>query len=220
MWIKRYLLCILVLLFVAGCSHTKPVPSSFDFDVGGNKVRAFGSLIGGGTGALDKIVSTTLEDGDIAIVGAGTYNTIYTYDDSSSATEAVPNVITPNDVPVTGRWLKIDSSAFTPVVGSTTDFATDFTGANLYGGTYIVTSDDGDLVIPSIEPGMHFKIIVLGAVEVVAEPSDTDNMILDGVTLDNNDSATSMSLAGDIIYFQYYDSNTWLATSNGWTDED
>ena len=45
-------------------------------------------------------------------------------------------------------------------------------------------------------------------------------MILDGTALDNNDSATSPGLAGDIACFQYYDGDTWLVTSNTWTDED
>ena len=121
-----------------------------------------------------------------------------------------------------GGILKADGglAALTPVTGATEGFAAGFTGANLYGGTYIANSDGGDLTIPSIAVGMNFTIITLGAIQIVVEPSDTDNMILDGTALDNNDSATNLTAAGDIIVFQYYDADTWLATSNGWTDED
>jgi hypothetical protein len=45
-------------------------------------------------------------------------------------------------------------------------------------------------------------------------------MMLDGTDLDDADSATNLSTAGDIIVFQYMSAAGWIATSNGWTDED
>lgn len=114
----------------------------------------------------------------------------------------------------------ISSGSLTPVTDSTADFAANFTGANLYGGTFIANADDGDLVLPSIAAGMNFCVIALGVIEIVAEVSDTDNFLADGVQLDNNDGLTSPGAAGDIACFQYYDADTWLATTNTWTDED
>ncbi len=110
--------------------------------------------------------------------------------------------------------------ALTPVTDSTADFAANFTGANLYGGTFVANADDGDLQLPAVAAGANFTIITLGAIQVVIEPNASDSILLDGVQLDDADSATNTSTAGDIIVFQYYSTAGWVATSNGWTDED
>jgi len=110
--------------------------------------------------------------------------------------------------------------SLTPVTDATTDFAANFTGANLYGGTFVCDTDDGDLQLPAVAAGMNFTIITLGAIQIVVEPNASDSMLLDGVQLDDADSATNLSTAGDIIVFQYYSAAGWVATSNGWTDED
>jgi hypothetical protein len=67
---------------------------------------------------------------------------------------------------------------------------------------------------------MNFTIITKGAIAVVVEPNASDMMMLDGTDLDDADSATNLSTAGDIIVFQYMSAAGWIATSNGWTDED
>ena len=121
------------------------------------------------------------------------------------------------DIQVDGE---LSAGALTPVTDATTDFAANFTGTNLYGGTFVCDTDDGDLQLPAVAEGMNFTIITLGAIQIVAEPNASDNIILDGVQLDDADSATNLSTAGDIIVFQYYSAAGWLATSNGWTDED
>jgi len=110
--------------------------------------------------------------------------------------------------------------SLTPVLDAAADFAANFTGANLYGGTF-VCNVAGTIQLPAVGTGgMNFTIITLGAIAVVVEPNASDLMILDGVALDDADSATNTTTAGDIIVFQYYDATGWLATSNGWTDED
>lgn len=107
----------------------------------------------------------------------------------------------------------------TPVSGSTTGFAAGFTGANLYGGTYVVTSDDGDLQLPAMLAGMNFTIIVSGAIECVAATNVNDGYMLDGVDTAEDNSVVSTSTSGDIAVFQYYTADDWLITTNGWTTE-
>jgi len=109
--------------------------------------------------------------------------------------------------------------ALTPVTDDADNFAANFTGENLYGGTFIANGT-GTSALPSPVEGMHFCIKTKGAIAVVVEPDTGDSQELDGVALDANDSATNLSTAGDIICYQYLDATTWDATSNNWTDED
>lgn len=106
-----------------------------------------------------------------------------------------------------------------PVTDAAADFAANFTGASLYGGTFICDTA-GTIQLPAVTAGMNFTIITKGAIAVVVEPDSDDMMMLDGVDLDDADSATNTSAAGDIIVFQYMSAAGWIATSNGWTDED
>lgn len=107
----------------------------------------------------------------------------------------------------------------TPVSGSTTEFAAGFTGSNLYGGTYVVTSDDGDLQLPLMVAGMSFAIITSGAIQVVAATNANDGYMLDGVSTAEDNSVVNTSTTGDIAVFQYYTADDWLITTNGWTTE-
>jgi hypothetical protein len=109
--------------------------------------------------------------------------------------------------------------ALPPVVDAAADFAANFTGANLYGGTFVCDTT-GTIQLPAVAAGMNFTIITKGAIAVVVEPNASDMMMLDGTDLDDADSATNLSTAGDIIVFQYMSAAGWIATSNGWTDED
>ena len=111
------------------------------------------------------------------------------------------------------------SKSLTPVTDDADNFAANFTGANLYGGTFIANAA-GTTQLPAITAGMNFTIITLGAVAVVVEPNASDNFLADGVQLDDADSLTNLSTAGDIAVFQYYSAAGWVASTNGWTDED
>jgi hypothetical protein len=107
--------------------------------------------------------------------------------------------------------------ALTPVVDAAADFAANFTGANLYGGTFICDTT-GTIQLPAVASGMNFTIITKGAIAISADTNASDLMMLDGEILDDGDKATNTSTAGDIIVFQYMDATGWVATSNGWTD--
>lgn len=116
---KYLILCLF--LFSIGCGHIK-MPQfidtskqieEMDLEPGGTKIRAFTALTGGGTGALDKISSSNLTNLDSAIVITASSGYLYTYDSSSSAAESSPDVIRPDDLPSTGRWLLVSSSSGT-----------------------------------------------------------------------------------------------------------
>jgi hypothetical protein len=111
----------------------------------------------------------------------------------------------------------ITGGTIAPVTDAAADFAAAFTGANLYGGTFICDTA-GTIQLPAIAAGMNFTIITKGAIAVSVDTNASDLMVLDGVALDDGDKATNASTAGDIIVFQYMNATGWVATSNGWTD--
>jgi hypothetical protein len=107
--------------------------------------------------------------------------------------------------------------ALTPVTDDADNFAANFTGANLYGGTF-VANGAGDVDLPEPAAGMFFTVITMGDIEVDALPANGDDLLLDGVQLDDNHDASNTGSAGDIAVFQYYDADGWLVTTNGWTE--
>ena len=112
-----------------------------------------------------------------------------------------------------------------PVAGSTTAFATLCTEGCLYGGTYFVTSDNGDLPLPILLEGMNFEIITVGTIEVVADPQNADESLVDGVPNAAGHSLTNTSTAGDWAKFKYMPAIAgltvpgWFVQTNGWTQE-
>ena len=109
-------------------------------------------------------------------------------------------------------------AALIPVTDTAANFAGNFTGANLYGGTFVATTT-GTATLPAPVAGMNFTIITLstgGAITIT--PTAGDDIILDGTQLDDNHSALNASTAGDIAVVQYYDADGWLITTNGWTE--
>ena len=108
--------------------------------------------------------------------------------------------------------------SLTPVTDSAANFAANFTGANLYGGTFICNVT-GTCQLPLMVAGMNFTIITLGAIEVVADTNAADGYLMDGTTNAEGKNLTNLSTAGDIAVFQYYTADDWLITTNGWTPE-
>jgi len=109
-------------------------------------------------------------------------------------------------------------SALTPVTGTAAGFAAGFTGANLYGGTYVATTA-GTADLPVMAVGMNFCIITGGDIAVVVDTNGADGYFMDGTTNVEGKNLTNKSSAGDIACFQYYDASDWLITTNGWTPE-
>jgi hypothetical protein len=108
--------------------------------------------------------------------------------------------------------------SLTPVTDSAANFAANFTGANLYGGTFICNVT-GTCQLPLMVAGMNFTIITLGAIEVVVDTNANDGYLMDGTTNAEGKNLTNLSTAGDIAVFQYYTADDWLITTNGWTAE-
>jgi len=169
---------------------------TFQYKDGGDASGAWTDfmIVDGSDNQVKFQINTTLQAGDIELAEMAANSVDYTKTTGSS-------------------------KALTPVSGSTTAFAAGFTGANLYGGTYVVTSDTGDLVIPAMLINMHFTIITSGAIEVVSDNNAADGYLLDGVTGAEGANITNLSTSGDIACYQYYTVDDWLITTNGWTAE-
>ena len=106
----------------------------------------------------------------------------------------------------------------TPMTDAAADFAANFTGAYLYGGTF-VCNEAGTIQLPVMAVGMHFTIITAGDIEVVIDTNGADGYLMDGTTNAEGKNLTNLSTSGDIAVIQYYDTSDWLITTNGWTPE-
>jgi len=128
-------------------------------------------------------------------------------------------IATGSNMHVNGTDLAAGSSkALTPVTDSAANFAANFTGANLYGGTFICNVT-GTIQLPEMAAGMNFTIITLGDIEVIVDTHANDGYLMDGVTNAEGKNLTNLSTSGDIAVFQYYTADDWLITTNGWTPE-
>lgn len=151
----------------------------------------------GGTGVANNAAST--------ITISGNYATTLTVTEATSVT-----------LPASGTLAT--TKALTPVTDSAANFAGNFTGANLYGGTFICNVT-GTCQLPEMAAGMNFTIITLGAIAVVVDTHANDGYLMDGTTNAEGKNITNLSTAGDIAVFQYYTADDWLITTNGWTPE-
>ena len=113
------------------------------------------SLIGGGSGALDKIDGADLVDKDAALVVTSTKMYIYFLDATSGAAESSPDVVVPDTNAGTKRWIlsNIDGSSVVMgrVVGSTFSTAQDmqnvFHSAGWVSGGAVTDDGDGTITV-------------------------------------------------------------------------
>ncbi len=110
------------------------------------------------------------------------------------------------------------SGSLTPVTDDCDNFAANFTGANLYGGTFICDLA-GTCQLPVMVAGMNFTVVTAGAIECIVDTNIADGYLMDGTTGVEGANLTNTSTAGDIAVIQYYDASDWLITTNGWTPE-
>jgi len=109
-------------------------------------------------------------------------------------------------------------SSLTPVIGDADDFDDNFTGANLFGGTYGVSAA-GSVLLANATVGNNFTIVLEAAAATVIEPLATgtdDTIVLNGTALTQGQAITS-STAGAMCIFQYRAADSWMATCNGFT---
>ena len=113
----------------------------------------------------------------------------------------------------------ISGGSLTPVIDDPDNFASNFAGANLYGGTFIANAA-GTAALPAVAAGMNFTIVLEGANAVVLNPDGTgtaDTIYMNGLAAASDENITS-STSGAICYFQYRAANTWMATCNGFAE--
>ena len=128
------LITLIFMLFGCGVYHKKDIDTVTREDLqklaegsGATKVRAFTSLTGGGTGALDAIDGASLYDGDVGIVVTSSGAYFYALDDDSGATESTPSVISPDTNAGNKRWILVSLYSDSLNAIASDDGAMDFT---------------------------------------------------------------------------------------------
>ena len=123
--IRKLFIFLMLLFLVSGCaglqSISKPEQGAMSSDrlmdmLAGsevNKVRAFTTHTGGGLGALDKIATANLSDGDISFVITGGKEYVYVFDAAGSDAEDTVDFkfIRPDDFGAAGVWDLLSRSA-------------------------------------------------------------------------------------------------------------
>ncbi len=109
--------------------------------------------------------------------------------------------------------------AATPVVDDADNFDDNFTGDNLYGGTFIVNAA-GTIILPEPAAGMNFTIVLEAAAATVIDPlgpGTADAIVMNGLDAADDENITS-STRGALCVFQYRSANHWMATCNGFVE--
>jgi len=109
--------------------------------------------------------------------------------------------------------------ALTPIAGTAAGFAAGFTGVNLYGGVYRVTTA-GACALPDPAVNMNFTIIneIAGASTIASLATGTaDTIYLNGLAADQDEDLTSASI-GAMCTFRYQAADTWQAICFGYTE--
>jgi len=110
-------------------------------------------------------------------------------------------------------------TSLTPVIDDPDNFAANFTGANLYGGTFIANAA-GTAALPDPTVGMNFTYILEGANANIIDPLGTgtaDTIVMNGLAATADENITS-STSGAMCVFQYRAANSWMATCNGFAE--
>ena len=177
---RKLFVFLMLLFFVSGCAGLqsinqpeKPVVMSsdklMDMLAGSevNKVRAFTTHIGGGVGALDKIATANLSNGDISFVITGGKEYVYVFDSTGSDAEDTTDYrfIRPDDFGAAGVWDLLSRSAIGYTMAPSTDPAWEFMDSESPGADkstawikaiYVDGGDgaeNGDIIIEVIKGG-------------------------------------------------------------------
>jgi hypothetical protein len=113
----------------------------------------------------------------------------------------------------------LSAGVLTPVIDDPDNFAANFTGGNLYGGTFICNAA-GTAALPNAAVGMNFTVVLEGTGATVLEPLATgtdDQIYLNGTALTQGHNIIS-STSGAMCVFQYRAADKWMATCNGFVD--
>jgi hypothetical protein len=113
----------------------------------------------------------------------------------------------------------ISGGSLTPVIDDPDNFAANFTGVNLYGGTFICNAA-GTVALPTAAVNMNFTIVLEGANAVILNPDSggtADTIYMNGLAAAQDENITS-STSGAMCIFQYRAANSWMATCNGFVE--
>ena len=186
--------------------NAKPNPDAGDYVLMGWPAQSAGDGTAGNP-YVHALTAITLDDG----AGNGDTTKLWSADKVyDSLTAGALNWYT------TGT---IAGGSLTPVIGDADDFDDNFTGQNLYGGTYIVNAA-GTIILPNATVGMNFTIVLEAAVATVIDPLGTgtaDTIVMNGLAAAADENITSSTL-GAMCVFQYRSADKWMATCNGFAE--
>jgi len=183
-----------------------PGVTGYDSGVSGDDIwKIYGDAVGDDANDAHTYLQT--EEGNALV----TYITLDGTDEEVQL--AKPLALGANGLATTGI---ISHGSQTPLTGDADLFDDNFTGAYLYGGTYICNGA-GTAILPLMAVGMNFTIITLGAIAVVIDTNINDGYLADGTTGVEGAQLTNTSTAGNMAVIQYYTADDWLITTDGWT---
>lgn len=157
----------------------------------------------GASAGYDEDLTINLDDTEnTAVVSSSTGVTKIDYGSIGSATTGV-----------------ISGGSLTPVIDDPDNFASNFTGANLYGGTFIANAA-GTAALPNAAVGMNFTIVLETTGDTILEPLATgtdDTIYMNGLAAAQGEYIHSTT-RGAMCVFQYRAADTWMATCNGFAE--
>ena len=159
----------------------------------------------GVTETVDMLKPTTLQAGDIVVAEMAV--------NSVDSDQYVDASIDEEHLGVNAR------GSLAPMEDDPDNFAGNFTGENLYGGTFIANAA-GTAALPKAAVLMNFTYVVKGDNANVIDPDETgtdDTIMMNGLDAAQNENLES-STTGHICVFQYYKADFWMATCNGFVE--
>ena len=167
---------------------------------------AVGNITGAGSNILTFLATPSLANLFSAVTGEGT-----------GVETAMGNAV--NAANGFATYSHTVQYSATPVIDDPDNFAANFTGGNLYGGTFIANAA-GTAALPDPAVGMNFTYVMEGANANIIDPLATgtaDTITMNGLAAASDENITS-STSGAMCVFQYRAANSWMATCTGWAE--
>ena len=108
-----------------------------------------------------------------------------------------------------GNGLKVHAAGGTYTIGTTDP-------DECFGGVVYVTTAGATLNACPAVAHTKFTVITVGAIQVILDPDQTgteDTVVLDGTALAQGANVTNTSTTGDVIYCEYYTTDTLYCMS-------
>lgn len=143
---------------------------------GAAKVRAFDHFEGNDTGAVDKVDTANLTDGDFCfVVYSGGFYVLW-YDDDNAEDEDAPNVVYAHDRDAAGAWVLVGSISIKPSTTPAWNFYdSDATAGDINGKIYLNCTDTGD---GTEDCDLFFQVQIAGTLTTVIQIDADGSVIL------------------------------------------